>query len=334
MWVSDGALRIRPGVLGLVLSKGDVEMRLLVVALSTLALSAPVALADPLDEVLSIARRIGFESGVITPDRPRYVVRDETYGPSNGAYSYSGWPDGVPRNVRSASRLPVGEELMQMDFPLLHDVAREAAVDFDQWLRAIPAGEVWRKHFETPALLELLAGNQSVPPSAADRQKMMRILGIFDRAVATSDMNDLTSQPSARTLQAALRELATPAEQRLVRQLSLNARMLNRTLGAFSTGVTWQRYLALPDEVVAAADRPPGEDEPRTDFDSQELDQIVVRYDLVSRNPEYAAIAALPEFQATHQRLTELVIPPLQEPPPLPSAAVAEELPPPELQIQ
>jgi hypothetical protein len=64
------------------------------------------------------------------------------------------------------------------------------------------------------------------------------------------------------------------------------------------------------------------------------LDQIVVRYDLVSRNPEYAAIAALPEFQATHQRLTELVIPPLQEPPPLPSAAVAEELPPPELQIQ
>lgn len=310
-------------------------MRVFVVAATTLALSAPVALADPLDEVLSIARRIGYESGVIRPYRPRYVVRDDSYGPSNGDYySYSGWPDGVPRNVRSTSRMPVGEELMEMDFPLLWDVARGAAVDFDRWLRTIPAGEVWRKHFETPALLELLAAKQGDPPSAADRQNMMRILGIFDRGVATSDLNDLTSQPSARTLQAALRELATPAEQRLLRQLSLNARMLNRTLGTFSTGVTWQRYLALPDEVVAAADRPAGEDEPGANFDSQELDQIVVRYDLVSRNPEYAAIAALPEFQATHQRLTDLLNPPSEEPPPLPSAAVAEELPPPELQTR
>jgi hypothetical protein len=184
-----------------------------------------------------------------------------------------------------------------------------------------------------PALLELLAGDQTSPLAAEERQNLLRILGIFDEAVVRADLNDLTSRPSVGALRAALRELATPPEQRLIRQLSLNGRALNRTLGAFSTGVTWQQYLALPDEIVAAADKPPGDGE-SPKLDAEVLDQIVVRYDLVSRSPEYASIAGLSEFQATHQRLTELVNPQSDDPPPLPAAVVAEELPPPELQTR
>jgi hypothetical protein len=220
-----------------------------------------------------------------------------------------------------------GDQLLQMDYGELRSAARATVAEFDQWLTSIPAGEVWRKHFELAALHEALASEAA---TTAEHDVIVRVLGIFDRAVASSDLDDLTRTTSARQLHALLRELATPSDQRLMRQLSLNARSLNRALSGFNTGVTWQRYLALPDGIIAAADRPPGKSERRTEFDADELARMVDRFDEVSRNPDYGAIARLPEFQATHQRLIELADPPTPEPP----AAMAEQLPPPKLRRQ
>lgn len=221
-----------------------------------------------------------------------------------------------------------------MDYRQLRNVARDSSANFDRWLSGIPAGEVWRKHFESRSIQELLASDVDAPPAADEREAIVRILGIFDRAVAASELDDLTRMGSARTLHAALRELATPPDRRLVRQLSLSARIMNRSLDAIKTGVTWQRYLALPDGIIAAVDRPPGDAEPRPEFDSEELGQILERYDNVSTNEEYRAIASLPEFQATHERLIELVNPPPKTPPPVPTPSVAEELPPGELETR
>jgi len=313
---------------------------ILTASLAAAMAAAPVA-ADPIGEVLSIARRIGYESGYIAPRRPAppYVAPngDFQYGPAGQGsyYSYYGRPYAgsrrvvgyVPGNFRAVA----GDQLLQMDYQQLRSAALATSTEFNQWLSSIPAGEVWIKHFDVHSLEESLASTATGEPTAAERDVVVRVLGIFDRAVASTDMDDLTRTDSARRLHALLRELATSPDQRLMRQLSVNARSLNRVLGAFNTGVTWQRYLALPDGIIAAADRPPGEAERRPEFDAAELARIVDRFDVVSRSSDYSTIAALPEFQATHQRLRELVYPPSQEPAP---AAVAEQLPPPQLRTE
>jgi hypothetical protein len=302
----------------------------LLAASLVVALMTPTSFADPVDEILSFARRSGYLSDY-------EVGEDDEYQPSSEFYddgTYRRLYFGSRRRAWSVQRMsaaPAAEELLQMDYLTLRRVARASSADFDRWLSGIPAGEVWRKHFESRTTQEHLAPDVDAPPTTEERQAILRIVGIFDRAVATADLNDITRTASARTLHAVLRELATPPDQRLVRQLSLNARTLNRSLSNLNTGVTWQRYLALPDGVIAAADRPPGGAELRAD--RKELSKILERYDSISANPEYRVIASLPEFEATHQRLSEVVNPPrevLEQQP----AEVAEELPPPELQTR
>jgi hypothetical protein len=288
---------------------------ILLIASVAATFGGSAAMADPLGEILSLARRVGYGSGVVVQRRaPIGYISGDEYDPS------------VVRN-------PASEELLHMDYGTLRAVALAANADFDLWLSEIPAGEVWRKHFETRALDELLASERNAPPSADDRAEIARILGVFDRAVVSSDLQDLTRRESARTLRALLRELTTPPEQRLIRQLSWEARMLNRSLGELSTGVTWQRYLALPDGIIAAMDRPAGDNESDVEFDPEELKKVLDRYDNVSTNPDYYMIASIPAFQATHGRLTELVEPPSNTPPPVPTET-AEELPPPELELE
>jgi hypothetical protein len=292
------------------------------------ALAAPPAFADPLGEILSMARRIAYGNG--------YAVKTRPAVPYAVSYNYwqGGFQDGQPggRSFYYEGSSDI-DALSQVDYRTLRGVVRAAAAEFDRWLSGIPAGEVWRKHFDTRALQQLAASDVDAPPSADEREVIVRILGTFDDSVENPDLRQLTGRDSARALHIALRELTTPNDQRQIRQLSFSARSLNRSLAAFSTGVTWQRYLALPDGILAAADRPPGEAAPRQEFDAEELTQILERYDRVNGSQEYRAIAALPEFQATHQRLAAFVNPPAEQPPPLPSA-VAEELPPPELRTK
>jgi len=295
----------------------------LITASLAFMLAASPVFADPLGEILSLARSIAYE------------VDDFEYGDDDfyderpmAPYYYAGRPSGGWRYVNGGA-VPPADELVHMDYRTLRAMVRAAAADFDRWLVGIPAGGVWRKHFDTPALLELAASDVDAPPTAEERESIAHLLAIFDEAVATPDLDQLTRTDSARTLHVALRELHTPPDQRLLRQLSLSARALNRTLGTISTGATWQRYLALPDAILAAADRPLGEAASRQDFDAAKLDEVLKRYEHVTQIEAYSAIAALPEFQMTYERLKAFVNPPPEEPNPPP-----EELPPPELPLE
>lgn len=273
----------------------------ILIALLATAMATPSAFADPVDDILEFARRAGYLSGDFV--RPRFVRQD--------------------------SAATVGDELLQMDYRRLRNVVLASSGDFEDWLSGIPAGEYWRKHFELRSLQEHLAPNVNASPTADERKTIIRILGILDQAVATPELDDITRIASARTLDTALRELVMPTDQRLLRQLSQSARMLNRSLGSLNTGVSWQKYLALPDEIIAAADKPPGDGEPRPEVDREKLGRILVRYDQVSQSQEYRRITSIPEFQATYQRLTAVVNPAPKATPPRPER-VAEELPPPE----
>jgi hypothetical protein len=74
----------------------------------------------------------------------------------------------------------------------------------------------------------------------------------------------------------------------------------------------WKRYLALPPDIYLPNQAP----------NPQNIHLAVARYEEIARRPEYAALAARPEFQETRRlllRLSELQqaqMQPLQLPPP------------------
>ena len=239
------------------------------------------------------------------------------------------WTFGVSGyNGRTFPHMTAANGLVEAEYPELRRMAHGSLLEFHRWLGGVPAGEVWQKHFETRTVLDLLARDKHSPPAAAELETLVRVLGMFDQAVENAELNSLTRVGSFRATHSALRELAMAPEERRVRQLSSSARHLNRELSGIATGAKWQGYLALPDEILAAADRPAGPINGRRQLKTEELAQILERFDRVSRLPEYRAIAALPAFQMTHERLTNLLHP-QDETPDEPSDPPALALPPP-----
>ena len=241
-------------------------------------------------------------------------------------------PGRVSGYVRPYAGAASGYELLELDDRTLRSAVLASTAEFDRWLSGIPAGEVWQTHFETRAILDLASAGVNAPATVEERETILRVLETYDQALRRPDLRTITRMDGFRAAHAALREIAVPADERLVRQLSYSARILHHSLGGFSTGAAWQRYLTLPDEIVAAADRPPAAAERDRQFDAEELQAILDRYDRVSRNVEFRPIAALPAFQATHDRLAELVS--RQDasraaPPAAPPSPPAEDLPPP-----
>lgn len=276
----------------------------------------------------------GYYPGAV----PFYENGDGYWTEPDDSYYSLPWSIGVQGVVRTGPFAPAGApfvapglEIAELNYRALRRMAHTSLADFDRWLTEIPAGELWRRHFDTRAALELLAPDQDAAPTPREREAFARVLVIFDEAVENADLSTLTRMDGFRRSRVALRELATPVDERLVRQLSLSARNLHRSLAGLSTGTKWQRYLTLPDDIMAAADRPPAIAKERPGINRDALAGVLERFELVSRNPEYRGIAALPAFQVTHERLTALLHLPSEAeeeaPPPIPKGALP---PPPE----
>jgi hypothetical protein len=239
------------------------------------------------------------------------------------------WSTEAPQEVQPARGLSPEQELAEADDGALRRVGYESLVAFDGWLAQIPAGEMWRRHFGTRAGLELLSPNRDAARFPEDQATFAGMLATFDEAVENADLAAITQTDEFRRSRAALRELAAPSDERLVRQLSFRARNLNRSLARLNTGPKWQRYLALPDDIVAAADRPSDITRPTRGVDRAALVPVLERFEVVSRNPEFRSVAALPAFAATHEKLTALLRPqpaaqlaPQPEPQPAPQLAL------------
>jgi len=98
-----------------------------------------------------------------------------------------------------------------------------------------------------------------------------------------------------------------PPLERAGRQLILSAGELEQALRRVNNGPRWVSYLKLPDGVLgrgvdAGAERAP-ETQPDAPEAANALFDALIRYDEVSRNPQYGVIAELPAFKATHERL-------------------------------
>ena len=84
-------------------------------------------------------------------DRNRWRTWYDDSQPANRNYLYGRVyvdSNGL-RGYIQQNGMPAAGELSELDYRSLRRAMRGSAVDFDRWLSGIPAGEVWRRHFET-----------------------------------------------------------------------------------------------------------------------------------------------------------------------------------------
>jgi hypothetical protein len=115
-------------------------------------------------------------------------------------------------------------------------------------------------------------------------------------------------------------ELAAMDDDALRQSVRLAAERLHYRLNRFNTGYTWQRYLRIPDEVLALTSS--GDEQYQL-----AITNWLQRFREISDEPRYRKIAELPEFVALKDVLTESTSRPIG-----PSSAAggrAEDLPPP-----
>ncbi len=203
--------------------------------------------------------------------------------------------------------VPTSENMGELDWKSLRRVLRQSASDLDAQLSRFPTGEVWRSHFSTGRILNLVVPDEEAPPTVEEQAALVEILQTFDESLESSDLRAITSLYTFRILHAALREYVMPVELRLRRQLETSTGELYRALGKLSTGSGWQKYLALPSGVVEHGDTKPNTSTVPSEAGVTELEKSLGRYDSVIRKYEYRMIARLPQFRATHHRLQSYV---------------------------
>jgi hypothetical protein len=93
-------------------------------------------------------------------------------------------------------------------------------------------------------------------------------------------------------------ELAAMDDDALRQSLRLAAERLHYRLNRFNTGYTWQRYLRIPDEVLAETSS--GDEQYQL-----AMANWLQRFRNVSDDPQYRKIAELPEFVALQALLIE-----------------------------
>jgi hypothetical protein len=111
-------------------------------------------------------------------------------------------------------------------------------------------------------------------------------------------------------------EFAAMNEEQLYEQLVSIAASLQRRLGRFDTGTTWQRYFRFPHEEFASADPV---------VRREALIKLLDRFEKVAADQQYSMIWQLPAFVAMDAALTEAVSRPDEGTGSAPSEA--EELP-------
>lgn len=195
---------------------------------------------------------------------------------------------------------PTPENMGELDWESLRRTLRQSAVDLDAQLSRFPTGEVWRSHFSTGRIPDLLVPAQESPPAVEEQAALAVILQTFDESSEASELRAVTSLYTFHILHAALREYVTPVELRLQRQLVTSNHNLYRALSELSTGARWQEYLALPSGVVERSDTP-------IEADMVELEKSLGRYDSVNRKEEYRWLTRLISFQTTYRRLQAYV---------------------------
>ena len=99
-------------------------------------------------------------------------------------------------------------------------------------------------------------------------------------------------QRSAVTLESQL--TLRPMEDRPRRDMVLHFTQLAKELRPYDNGASWEKYLALPKDLL--------NDEP-AEGSSERARKLLKRFEKINSDPVYAQVTALPAFRPAHESL-------------------------------
>ena len=179
------------------------------------------------------------------------------------------------------------------------------AVSLDNYIKDLngfTTGEGWKRHFKLAELKAQVTASQNASPDAATRTLVADISQKFE-ATGKDPTYEVITQPwSFQTLLVALKEYSLPVVQRQGHVLNAKAQTLKKSLDNTSTGAGWKAYLE-----INALDKLLGEATIDKAESTKKLEKILERFDDVSQNPQYKAIAELQGFDVTRTALQQYI---------------------------
>jgi hypothetical protein len=247
-----------------------------------------------------------------------YWGPDGYYGNWGPGYDTYGYDSSTPM-YSEASKQPAQEEQAQGQLPPLpssKELARFtdrqlqnfiawAANGYTRELAQYSTGNTWVKYFRLDDLKALAPNAPGAAPkqmpdiaSAKSRNVIDEVLDRLDSASKNDEYKTITNSWGFQALQVALKEASKSPEERGPGVLKGQAEVLSNSLKQLSTGDSWRKHLEI-DTIEKLADQ--------KDLQSNEdLQKITERFDKVTRNPEYQAIAQLPGFTGVYSTLHKL----------------------------
>lgn len=242
----------------------------------------------------------------------------------------------LPDEELAPPEVPTEEGLARMSREQLLDLLRHGAEQLDAQLDPFATGDTWRDYLRLRRLQEALgppprqrgpgAGPPAIPPPpteenlrrdappepesaddaaagearrspARQRRELGAVFERFEAVAGNPEYEAITELTGFRTTHAALAEYLKPPLERQRNLVSVRAEDLGEALDELSGDERWSRYLEV-DRLGRTSDAEPN---------VERLQAILEKYERVSRDRRYRAIAQLRSFEATRRALNEYV---------------------------
>ncbi len=273
-----------------------------------------------------------YTPGYAYPYAPQYGYRgwyaDDGWSRWQAEYELRQSPRTAGRSSQQTPTLPSDAELAAMNWQELRRVIRFGALELEQSLDRMDGGSGWKRYLQVGTLRDLVADDENAPLDPDTSARLVEIYQAYDATAANSQYRTIAELWGFRAVHGALGEFLSPPWERQRRQLTASAIDLQNTLAGMNNGAGWQKYLALPAEVLGIQSASPGLP-PRHEYqpDMEQLQKTLGRFDSVRDNPEYRVIAELSSFVATHENLAAYVALLRDVPDTQPRPPAAEALP-------
>jgi hypothetical protein len=235
----------------------------------------------------------------------------DTYSYDYSAPAYSAQPDQqYAQDQQTQDQLPpmpTSKELSRFTDQQLQSFIAWVANGFTRELKQFGTGDTWVIYFR---LNDLKAFAPNAPGAAADAQasdiatKKSRnviddVLNRMDSASKNDEYKSVTNTWGFQALHVALKEANQSPDERGPAVLKGQAEVLSKSLDNLSTGEGWRKHLDI-DAIEKLADKKKLES-------NDEIKGIAEKFEHVSRNHEYQAIAQLPGFYGVYSTLNKIV---------------------------
>ncbi len=200
------------------------------------------------------------------------------------------------------------DDLSNLDWRVLRQRIRDGVARFDRNLARAAAYAEWRDYLKTDILAGLVADDNDDPPRPAEADQLQEILSKYQATVNSSNLQRVTTTDGFRTVYDALVKFVTPPLERQRQLLDRATRQLRDDLSGISAPASWHSFLRVPQNMM---DQSEGDATPSPDMAAggmEALQKTLSRYEQVSQDPHYRAIAELPGFRATQELLKKYLM--------------------------